>query len=140
MEFYELLLGSKKINNIVLKKFYKGSEILDKFKLPTNLIKEPFNVTYQIPKYVFLHTFDQSTLRFAQFDFATNRWAMLPSDTVIEYDPTDKKATCRIFRPEPIAYVQERCTDYPYVAWELRSVEPAKAHLDIELRRWKLTK
>mgnify|MGYP003455572795 CR=1 len=25
LEFYELLLGSKKINNIVLKKSYKGS-------------------------------------------------------------------------------------------------------------------
>lgn len=64
----------------------------------------------------------------------------LPADTVIEYDAKDKKAVCRIFRPEPIAYIQERCTDYPYVAWELRSVEPGKAHLDIELKRWQLKK
>ncbi len=140
LEFYELLLASKKINNIVLKKHYKGAEILEKFKLPTALIKEPFNVTYQIPKYVFLHTFDQSTLRFAQFDATTGKWGLLPADTVIEYDPVDKKATCRIFRPEPIAYVQDRTTDFPYVAWELRSVEAGKAHLDIELRRWRLQK
>lgn len=83
-----MLLASKKINNIVLKKYYKGAEILEKFKLPTALIKEPFNVTYQIPKYVFLHTFDQSSLRLAQYDAAAGKWAMLPTDTVIEYDPT----------------------------------------------------
>jgi len=41
---------------------------------------------YQIPKYVFLHTFDQSTLKFAQYDFSLNKWTALPADTVIEYD------------------------------------------------------
>ena len=73
-------------------------------------------MTYQIPKYVFLHTFDQSSLKLAQYDSSTNRWAPLPQDTVLEYDAKDKKAICRIYRPEPIAYIQDRCTDFPYVA------------------------
>jgi hypothetical protein len=90
---------------------------------------------YQIPKYVFLSTFDQNTLKFAQYDFATAKWSPLSSDTVVEYDAKDKKAVCRIYRPEPIAYIQDRCTDYPYISWELRSVEPGKAHLDLELKR-----
>lgn len=41
---------------------------------------------YQIPKYVFLHTFNQNSLRFAQFDLTANKWLPLPSDTVIEFD------------------------------------------------------
>jgi len=56
-------------------------------------------------------------LKLAQYDASSGRWAPLPNDTVIEYDPKDKKAICRIYRPEPIAYIQDRCTDYPYVAW-----------------------
>ena len=39
LEFYELLLPSKRINNITLKKHYKDAEVLEKFKLPTNVIK-----------------------------------------------------------------------------------------------------
>ena len=140
LEFYELLLPSKKINNITLKKYYKGSEILEKFKLPTNVIKEPFNVMYQIPQYVFLHTYDQTTLRFAQYDFASNKWTPLPLDTVVEYDAKEKKATCRLYRPDPIAFIQERTIDYPYIAWELRCIDAGRALLDIELRRWLLKK
>ena len=108
-------MGSKRINNIILKKNYKGPEIL--MKHSPNLIKEPFNIMYQIPHYVFLHTFDQSSLKLAQFDSNNGKWAPLPPDTIIEYDSKDKKATCRIYKPEPIAYIQDRTTDYPYIAW-----------------------
>lgn len=66
LEFFDLIMGSKKINNIILKKNYKGPEIL--IKHSPNIIKEAFNVMYQIPKYVFLHTFDQNTIKLAQFD------------------------------------------------------------------------
>jgi hypothetical protein len=136
LEFYDLVMGSKRISNIVLKKNYKGQEIL--MKHSPNLIKEPFNVMYQIPSYVFLHTHDQASLKLAQYDTTSGKWAALPSDTIIEYDSKDKKVTCRIYRPEPIAYIQDRCTDYPYVAWELRSVEQGVAHLDLELKRHRL--
>lgn len=88
-------------------------------------------MAYQVPKNIFLHTYDPSTLRFAQYDFSNSKWSALPGDTVVEYDAKEKKVVCRIFRPEPIAYIQDRCTDYPYISWELRSVEPGKAHLDI---------
>lgn len=34
-----------------------------------------------------------------------------------------------------MAYLQSRCTDYPYKNWKLRCVENQKAILDIETRR-----
>lgn len=67
----------------MLKKHYKDNEILDKFKMQTAMIKEPFNVMYQIPKYVFLRCFEQTTLKFAQYDVANSKWVMLPNDTVV---------------------------------------------------------
>ena len=90
---------------------------------------------YQIPSSVFLHTHDQHTLRFAQYDMSTGKWTQLPNDTVVEFDSKEKKATCRLYRPEPIAYIQPRTTDYPYIAWELRCIESGRALLDIELKR-----
>jgi hypothetical protein len=54
---------------------------------------------YQIPKNVFLHTFDQSSIKFAQFDASTGKWAPLPADTVTEYDEKEKRAICRLYRP-----------------------------------------
>lgn len=84
---------------------------------------------------MFLPTFDQSTLQFAQYDFSANKWTTLPYDTVQEYDPVEKKVVLRVARPEPIAYIQSRCLDYPYVAWELRTVKNDRVLLDIELAR-----
>ncbi len=34
-----------------------------------------------------------------------------------------------------MAFLQSRCTDYPYKRWKLRSTENQKAILDIETRR-----
>jgi hypothetical protein len=81
LEFYELLMGSKKINSDI-EKLLKGKEILDKFKLQTSLIKEPFQLQYKLPQNVFLQTFDQNNLQFAQYDFSTVKWGTLPNDTV----------------------------------------------------------
>ena len=72
---------------------------------------------YQIPSYVFLSTYDQHSLRFAQYDPTTSKWNPLPNDTVVEYDAKEKKATCKLYRPDPIAFIQARITDYPYIAW-----------------------
>jgi len=85
--------------------------------LSTSLIREPFQLQYQIPSHAFLHTFDQFSLKFAQYDATSNKWTILPNDTVQEYDSKQKKVVCKVSRPEPIAYIQDKCFDYPYVSW-----------------------
>ena len=42
---------------------------------------------------------------------------------------------CKVPRPEPVALVEYICADFPYKAWELRTVEPGKILLDFELKR-----
>ncbi len=91
---------------------------------------------YQIPSYVFLSPIEKNNIKIAQFDVASQRWAVLPNDTVVEYELPEKRVTCKVSKPEPIAYVQDRCADYPYVAWELRTVEEGVVFLDIELKRY----
>jgi len=38
----------------------------------------------------------------------------------------------------PMAYLQSRCTDYPYKKWKLRAIENQKALLTISTKRIKL--
>lgn len=38
-------------------------------------------------------------------------------------------------KPGSVAYVQDRCTDFPYKSWQLRSVGPDTIHIDIVGRR-----
>ena len=91
---------------------------------------------YQIPKYVFLEPVSMKEMKIAQYDVAAEKWCLLPNDTVVEYDVAQKRVVCKISRPEPIAYVQSRNADFPYVAWELRSVEKGVVWLDLELKRY----
>lgn len=45
----------------------------------------------------------------------------------------------RTNRLAPMAYLQDRCTDYPYTSWKLRCIEDEKAILDIEGKRMNIT-
>ena len=38
---------------------------------------------YQIPKYVFLDPIDRNDIKIAQYDLGTERWVILPNDTVV---------------------------------------------------------
>ena len=38
-----------------------------------------------------------------------------------------------------MAYLQSRCTDYPFKSWKLRCIENEKAILDIETKRITMT-
>ena len=83
LEFYDMFVGTKKISNICIKKFYKGREILEKFKLPSSAIKESFRVMYEIPSYVFLATYNKSNIKIAQFDVANSKWNIVPNDSIV---------------------------------------------------------
>lgn len=86
LEFFEMFVGTKKTNNICIKRQYKGKQIIGpKFKLAPAAIKQPFKVTYQIPKYVFMVPYTKSTLKIAQYEAASAKWAILPNECITEY-------------------------------------------------------
>lgn len=74
--------------------------------------------------------YTKSTIKIAQYDATTGRWSVLPNDNITEYMEQEKRVICRVSKPEPVALVENKCADYPYVAWELRSVEQGKVLLD----------
>lgn len=132
IEFFDVLSNSKKMSSWTLKTDYQGREILDKSRITSSGQKEPFTITYQLPDYVYLKTIDKNTIRVAGWDGA--KWAILPAET-IKYDAVGKSLEFQVSRPGSVAYVQDRCTDYPYVSWELRSVAKNKIQLDLKGKR-----
>ena len=95
------------------------------------MIKEPFKLTYEIPSYVFLTPYTKATLKIAQYDVAAGHWNILPNDAISEYMEQEKKVICKVSRPEPVAFIENKCADYPYVAWELRTIDQGRVLLDI---------
>jgi hypothetical protein len=55
------------------------------------------------------------------------------------YDRTARKLEFTTRKLAQMAYLQPRCTDYPYKKWKLRAVENEKAILDIETKRVTMT-
>lgn len=61
---------------------------MTRFKLQPSVIKESFKVMYEIPKYVFMAPYkngNKSELKIAQFDLTTQKWNILPNDSIMEY-------------------------------------------------------
>lgn len=53
----------------------------------------------------------------------------------VKYDPDKKLLTFSTSKLVPLAYVQERCVDYPYLSWKLRCVADNVAIVDIQGKR-----
>lgn len=85
---------------------------------------------------MYLRTIDKNTIRVAGWD--GSKWAILPAET-IKYDAVGKSLEFQVSRPGSVAYVQDRCTDYPYQSWELRSVAPDRVLLDLKGKREQFT-
>lgn len=90
---------------------------------------------YEIPKYVFMVPYSKNTIKLGQFDASTGKWFLIPNEQITDYIENQKKVIFKIPKPEPVAFVENKCADYPYIAWELRTVEKGKILLDFQLAR-----
>lgn len=72
LEFYEIPPPTKKASTIMIRKNFKGKDVLTKFKLsPSAIVKETITVTYELPHYVFMAPYkygNKDNLKIAQFD------------------------------------------------------------------------
>lgn len=85
-------------------------------------------VYYILPSYLYIHEKDKP--RVAVFD-KDKGWTSEHIDE-LKFDTEKKQLTFNTNRLAPIAYIQERCTDYPYQSFKLRCIEDDKAILDIQ--------
>jgi cancer susceptibility candidate protein 1 len=93
---------------------------------------EPIQVVYQLPPYVYIHETDEP--RMAVWDDTQQCWS---SDFIedLEFNRKEKEITYSTRKFAPMAYMQAKCTDYPYDSWYIRCVGEQLALLSIVTKR-----
>lgn len=95
-------------------------------------VAEPVSIRYFLPNYVFLHPDDTHSV--GVWDEEKQAWSTeYVSD--LEYHPDTRKLEFSLTKFAPVAYLQQKTTDYPYDSWYLRSIGEQKALLTINTKR-----
>ena len=93
---------------------------------------EAIPVIYALPHYVYIT--DNEDYKIGVWDDQQQKWS---SDYVedLEYNKKEREFSFSIRKFAPIAYLQPKCTDFPYDSWDLRCIEEQVALLQICTRR-----
>lgn len=98
---------------------------------------EPITIAFTIPKYIFIDE-GREDVEVGWWDSKKNEWQLEDLEEV-KINKTSREVSFKSMRLAPFAYLQSRCTDYPYVSWKLRCTEPGVALLDLQTKRINLT-
>ena len=93
---------------------------------------DPLGITFKLPPYVFISENDE--LKVGVWDENEKVWSTAEIED-IKLDMASRQLEFNTRRLAQMAFLQSRCTDYPYKRWKLRCVENQVAILDIETRR-----
>lgn len=94
---------------------------------------DPITITFSIPEYVFIDE-GREDIEVGWWDENEGEWQLEELDQV-KINKTTREVSFKSMRLAPFAYLQSRCTDYPYVSWKLRCIKPDVALLDIQTKR-----
>ena len=102
---------------------------------PTSQVQpDPIGIQFTLPKHVFITAGDDNNIKVGVWDENEKVWSTEEIDD-IKLDTTTRSLEFTTKRLAQMAYLQSRCTDYPYRRWKLRAVDNQRAILDIETRR-----
>jgi cancer susceptibility candidate protein 1 len=93
---------------------------------------DPISIQFLLPEYVFVSENDD--IRVGVWDEKEKVWSTAEIDD-LQLDKSSRKLEFVTRKLSQMAFLQSRCTDYPYKRWKLRCTENQKAVLDIETRR-----
>jgi cancer susceptibility candidate protein 1 len=102
----------------------------------TQIQADPIAIALTLPEYIFICENDE--IKVGVWDEKDKVWQ---SDLIddLQLDKSSRKLEFTTRKLAQMAYLQSRCTDYPYKKWKLRCVENEQAILDIETKRLTLT-
>lgn len=73
-----------------------------------------FKVQYNIPPYLFMMVGQEAPYKVAYFDLSLNVWNHTECIEEVKYEPEKRMLTFNTTKLAPYAYIQDRCTEYPY--------------------------
>lgn len=92
----------------------------------------PLQVLIKLPEYVFIG--EDDNLKVALWDTKANEWTVEGIEEV-KLDASKLYLEFRTTRLAPLAFVIDRCIDYPYTSWYMRCTAIDKALLDLVTKR-----
>ena len=127
----------KRHRNWVIRTMCDMEDMLNKKPFPdpnTNMANvEPITIAFTIPNYVWIDE-GREDVEVGWWDEKNKEWQLEDLDEV-KINKTTREVSFKTMRLAPFAYLQNRCTDYPYVSWKLRCTAPDVAILDIQTKR-----
>ncbi|KAL4485735.1 hypothetical protein ABPG72_010997 [Tetrahymena utriculariae] len=140
VECLEYLPAKVKTANWTLKFHYDVEESIKRLPYPsqdsnaqTHQNIQPVKVSYTLPPYLLIYPNDHH--RVVVYDSQQQKWTSEYIVDDVKYEADKKLLYFSTIRLAPCAYVQEKCTDYPYVSWKIRCVKPDTAYIDIQGKR-----
>jgi hypothetical protein len=79
---------------------------------------DPITIKFTIPDYVFIDE-SRENIEVGWWDNENQIW-QLDDFNDMKINKTTHQVSFQITRLAPFAYLQSRCTDYPYESWKLR--------------------
>lgn len=132
IELFKFPQPAKKVGKWVMRNVYSIDNTLIKQHYPDpnapQQVADPIQIEYKLPSYVYLT--EKTDVRVGWWDDDNKKWS---EDDISEanIDIQDRILKFRIQRLAPIAFLQSKCTDYPYKGWRLRCIEEEVAILTI---------
>lgn len=102
-----------------------------------NIVDNPVEIVFRLPERIFMSN-DPTEVKIGVWDAEKKMWSIdcIAGDCKLKPETRTIEFTTTKF--SPIAMLQSRCTDYPYVNWWLRCVDPETCLLDLTTKRMKL--
>eukprot|EP00357_Protocruzia_adherens_P026664 CAMPEP_0115036734 /NCGR_PEP_ID=MMETSP0216-20121206/42310_1 /TAXON_ID=223996 /ORGANISM="Protocruzia adherens, Strain Boccale" /LENGTH=633 /DNA_ID=CAMNT_0002416641 /DNA_START=8 /DNA_END=1909 /DNA_ORIENTATION=- len=126
----------KKAKGWVCRKFGTQEEALTKILYPsdgsasgTHHLKGSF----KLPASIYIPA-GEETVRLGWWDNKEEKWSQEGIDSP-KFDPDTRIVSFTTVGIAPLACLQDRCTDYPYASWSLRSISPSEGLLNLEGKR-----
>ena len=139
IRLYQYPEECKQAQNWIMRSVHAVDDILKNIPYPdptTQMQIDPVPVIYYLPEYVYITENDD--IKVGVWDEKEQTWTTEPIEE-LQYDKLARKLEFSTRQFGPIAYLQSRCTDYPYKRWKIRCVEAETAILDVETKRVTLT-
>jgi len=137
IEIFSLPEMPKKHRNWIIRKVQDEEEaLLAKNFSDSGGNIESITVSFTIPEYVWIDE-GREDVEVGWWNEETKEW-QLDNLEEVKINKTTREVSFKTLQLAPFAYLQSRCSDFPYVSWKLRCIQPDIAVLDIQTKRIKL--
>ena len=132
---YQYAEGSRQAMKWTVRNVFSIDDRLKNIPYPdpsSQIQPDPITIQFILPEYVFVTENDD--IKVGVWDEKEKVWSTQEIDD-LQLDKSTRKLDFTTRKLAQMAFLQSRCTDYPYKRWKLRCIENQKAVLDIETKR-----